>query len=95
MSRANRVEFWETRVANRSGKPMSLSYVNSGVPIESLDVPGLGLATKGLEVKHPLFGDGVITVLLRFRDGKHAIGVEFRAHGYKLLAPEYAKLRLP
>ena len=74
---------------------MSMNYLRSGVPIASLDVPGLGLATKGLDVIHPVFGRGTIADVVRFRDGKHALSVTFQQVGNKLLAPEYARLRLP
>jgi hypothetical protein len=63
--------------------------------IDSLEVPGLGLATKGLAVQHPLFGHGKIVALFRLPIGgltSHSIGIEFTTVGYKALAPEYAKL---
>jgi hypothetical protein len=73
---------------------MSINYAKSAAPIESLDLAGLGQITKGLSVRHPVFGKGVVTAIFRFRDGKHSIGIEFQEHGYKALAPEYAKLQL-
>lgn len=67
-------------------------YIRDAVPIESLEVPLLGVVTKGLKVKHPLFGPGTVVELFRFPDGKHSLRVEFETHGSKALAPEYAKL---
>jgi len=63
--------------------------------IESLELPGLGLVTKGLVVQHPIFGQGKVVALFRFPPGgptSHSIGIEFATVGYKALAPEYAKL---
>jgi len=63
--------------------------------IESLEVSGLGLVTKGLIVQHPMFGQGKVVALFRFPPGgstSHSIGVEFTTVGYKALAPEYARL---
>jgi hypothetical protein len=65
------------------------------VEIDSLDVAGLGLVTRGLEVAHPLFGPGRVVALFKLPPGgpiAHSIGVEFPGHGYKALAPAFAKL---
>ena len=65
-----------------------------GVELESLEVSGLGLATKGLAVAHPLFGSGKIVAFFALSNGMKTIGVEFESFGYKALVPEYAKLTL-
>jgi hypothetical protein len=68
------------------------------VEIESLEVPGLGALTRGVQVTHPVFGAGSVVALFRFPPGgpsSHSIGVQFLSVGYKALAPEYAKLKLP
>ena len=73
---------------------MSIQYVLSAEEVDSLEVPELGRVTKGLRVKHPLFGIGTVTAILKAPDGKHSLRVEFAGHGNKALVPEYAKLRL-
>ena len=65
-----------------------------GVEIESLEIVGLGLATRGLAVVHPLFGPGKIVALFALPRNVNTIGVEFDSCGYKALVPEYAKLTL-
>ena len=70
--------------------------LRNAVAIESLEVPGLGLVTKGLKVRHPKFGAGTVVALFRFPPYcpmRHSIGVQFESVGYTALAPEYAKLQ--
>lgn len=66
------------------------------VKIDSLDVPGTGIVTEGLRVRHPTFGLGTVTAVIRWGcDAGHAIEVKFDGPaGAKALAPEYCKLEL-
>jgi hypothetical protein len=70
--------------------------IRKAVEIQSLDVAGLGIVTRGLMVSHPMFGAGTVVSLFEFPPHsatRHSIGVRFDSVGFKALAPECAKLK--
>lgn len=64
--------------------------------IESLEVDGLGMVTRGLRVLHQTFGPGTVVAIFElppYSQTRNSIGIEFDSVGYKPLAPQYAKLQ--
>jgi hypothetical protein len=72
---------------------MKMGYVNVAEEVESLEVPGLGLVSKGLRVRHVLHGAGVVSSIAKFGDDDHSIFVNFEEHGYKAVRPPYDSLQ--
>ena len=64
------------------------------VPIRRMDVKGLGEVEPGIDVRHPVFGQGKIERLLTSPDGFQMVEIEFTEHGMKTVVPEYARLSL-
>ncbi len=70
--------------------------IRDAVEIETIQVDGLGVVTRGIRVQHPHFGSGTVVAIFQFPEysqTRHSIGIEFDAVGYKPLTPEYAKLQ--
>ncbi len=64
--------------------------------LTELEIPNIGIITRGIIVEHPMFGTGEVEAIFEFiKSGENTIRINFDKHGSKALVPEYANLILP